>query len=142
MKITKYDLIWHIAEYEHVCASSFLQLLVPVVFTTDRSADAQKFWEGVALLHSIQGTYQHMQMVRVKNRITICFPLLRSITCSYIIFTIKLQCNRGKSSLFDQFTPKLREKLPTVAIHKWQNLLFYTGPTAHGFGATTVAILI
>jgi hypothetical protein len=64
MKITKYDLIWHIAEYEHVCASSFLQLLVPVVFTTDRSADAQKFWEGVALLHSIQGTYQHMQMVR------------------------------------------------------------------------------
>jgi hypothetical protein len=60
---------------------------------------------------------------------------------SKYIFTIKLQCNRGKSSLFDQFTPKLREKLPTVAIHKWKNLLFYTGPTAHGFGATTVAIL-
>jgi hypothetical protein len=46
---------------------------------------------------------------------------------SKYIFTIKLQCNRGKSSLFDQFTPKLREKLPTVAIHKWKNLLFYTG---------------
>jgi hypothetical protein len=40
--------------------------------------------------------------------------------CRYtIIFIIKLRCNRGRSSLFDQFTPEIREKLPTVAIHKW-----------------------
>jgi hypothetical protein len=43
----------------------------------------------------------------------------RRIRLAHIIFTIKLQCNHGRSSLFDQFTPEIREKLPTVAIHKW-----------------------